>query len=62
MEGKESCYFWQSTNQEAEAAREDYLMESKISTDNKLKVISIKSCQGIKKSAKRKKTLLNSLG
>lgn len=56
MEGKESCYFWQSTNQEAEAAREDYPMESKINTDNKLKVTSIKSCQGIKKSVNGKRS------
>lgn len=56
MESKESCYFWQSTNQEAEAARGDNPMESKISTDNKLKVTSIKSCQGIKKSENGKKS------
>ena len=42
--GKESCYFWQSTDSEAEAAREDWTVESKIRIDDDLKVTSVKSC------------------
>lgn len=51
MGGKESCFFGQSTNQEAEVTREDGTIQFKIRTDDELvesdQHQKLVRCQGI---------------